>query len=184
MRQLVCLCLLLGIFYQVGFPQEFKIKAFKSDQSPIIDGRLDESVWGSATPFSNFRMVEPAPGIDPSEKTEVRIIYDHDNLFIGIRCFDSEPRKITANTMEHDKSEERTEDQVSILLDPFQDKRNAYIFIVNSKGARSEGFATGQTYSLAWDGIWEAKSRLDSEGWTTEIRLPFKTISFNPENWT
>lgn len=180
MRQLVCFCFILYISYQAGYSQESQIKAFKSDKSPIIDGRLIEPVWGSVTPFSNFRMVEPTPGIDPSEKTEVRIIYDRDNLYIGIRCFDSEPRKIAANTMEHDKSEERNEDQVNILLDPFQDKRNAYIFIVNSKGARSEGFATGQTYSLAWDGIWEAKSRIDSEGWTTEIRIPFKTISFNP----
>jgi Domain of unknown function (DUF5916)/Carbohydrate family 9 binding domain-like len=180
MRQLLFLSLSLLLFCQVGFAQESTIKAFKSNQSPVMDGRLNDAAWNNAIPFSYFRMVEPTPGIDPTEKTEVRIIYDHNNLYIGIRCFDSEPRKITANTMEHDKSEERTEDQVSILLDPFQDKRNAYIFIVNSKGARSEGFAAGQTYSLAWDGIWEAKSRTDSEGWTTEIRIPFKTISFNP----
>ena len=125
-------------------------------------------------------MVEPTPGSDPTEKTEVRIIYDKNNLFIGIRCFDREPGKIAANTMEHDKSEERNCDQVSILLDPFQDKRSAYLFIVNPKGARSEGFANGsEHYSLGWDGIWEAKSRIDSAGWTAEIRIPFKTISFN-----
>jgi Domain of unknown function (DUF5916)/Carbohydrate family 9 binding domain-like len=179
MRQLVSLCFLFIIFYQVDFAQESTIKAFKSYLSPVIDGRLNDSAWNIANPFSDFRMVEPTPGTDPTEKTEVRIIYDHDNMYIGIRCFDSEPRKIAANTMEHDKSEERNGDQVSILLDPFQDKRSAYIFIVNPKGARSEGFANGQQYSLGWDGIWEAKSRIDSEGWTTEIRIPFKTISFN-----
>ena len=178
MRQLISLWFLL-IFQQVGFAQESTIKAYKSEQSPVIDGRLNDSAWNIANPFSGFRMVEPTPGTEPTEKTEVRIIYDNDNLYIGIRCFDSEPRKIAANTMEHDKSEERNGDQVSILLDPFQDKRSAYIFIVNPKGARSEGFANGEQYSLGWDGIWEAKSRIDSEGWTTEIRIPFKTISFN-----
>jgi len=82
--------------------------------------------------------------------------------------------------MEHDKAEEKTEDQVSILLDPFQDKRSAYVFIVNPKGARSEGFASGEHYNLGWDGLWEAKCQSDSEGWTAEIKISFKTISFNP----
>jgi len=180
MRQFVFLFLLFISFYKVGFSQESSIKAFKSDQSPVVDGRLNDPIWNSAVPFSGFKMVEPTPGSEPTEKTEVRILYDQNDLYIAIRCYDSEPRKISANTMEHDKSEERNGDQVSILLDPFQDKRNAYLFIINPKGARSEGFASGgEHYSLGWDGIWEAKSRIDPEGWTAEIRIPFKTISFN-----
>jgi hypothetical protein len=159
--------------------QESTINAFKSDQSPVVDGRLNDSIWNSAIPFTDFKMVEPSPGSIPTEKTEIRIIYDQNSIYLGIRCFDSEPKKIAANTMEHDKSENRNGDQVSILIDPFQDKRSAYIFIINPKGARSEGFANGQEYSLGWDGIWEAKSRIDPEGWTAEIRIPFKTISFN-----
>jgi len=179
MRQLFCLCLCLNIITNIGIAQESSIRAFKSAQSPVLDGRINEPVWDNATPFSDFKMVEPIPGSKPTERTEVRVLYDKTSLYIAIRCFDSEPGKIAANTMEHDKSKERTEDQVSILLDPFQDKRSAYIFIVNPKGARSEGFANGQTYSLGWDGIWQAKSRIDAEGWTTEIEIPFKTISFN-----
>jgi len=179
MRQFVFLFLVFISFFKAGFSQGSSIIAFKSDKSPVVDGRLNESIWNSAVAFSGFKMVEPTPGTEPTEITEVRILYDKNDLFIGIRCYDREPRKISANTMEHDKSEERNGDQVSILLDPFQDKRSAYIFIVNPKGARSEGFANGQQYSLGWDGIWEAKSRIDQEGWTTEIRIPFKTISFN-----
>ena len=109
----------------------------KSDQSPVIDGKLNDNIWKEAVPFSGFKMVEPTPGSEPTEKTEVRVIYDQTSMYIGIRCFDSDPHKITANTMEHDKSEERNDDQVSLLLDPFQDKRSAYIFIINPKGARS-----------------------------------------------
>lgn len=180
MRQFVFLFIIFISFYIVGFSQESSIKAFKSDQSPVVDGRLNDPIWNSAVPFSGFKMVEPTPGSEPTEKTEVRILYDQNDLYIAIRCYDSEPRKISANTMEHDKSEERNGDQVSILLDPFQDKRNAYLFIVNPKGARSEGFASGgEHYSLGWDGIWEAKCRIDQDGWTAEIRIPFKTISFN-----
>src|SRR5450759_5263772 len=116
MRQLFSLCVLIIIYYQAGVAQRSTIKAFKSDQSPVIDGRLNDPVWNNAIPFSDFKMVEPVPGSDPTEKTEVRVIYDHSSIYIGIRCFDSEPDKIAANTMEHDKSVERNEDQISILL--------------------------------------------------------------------
>jgi hypothetical protein len=160
--------------------QETKIEAKRVIQGPVLDGKLNDPVWDSAISFSGFRMVEPSTGSEPTEKTRVLIIYDNNNLYIGIRCYDSEPRKIAANSMQHDNSEERTEDQISILLDPFQNKRSGYLFIVNPKGARSEGYSTGEHYTLAWDGIWDAKSRIDEEGWTTEIRIPFKTISFNP----
>jgi hypothetical protein len=161
--------------------QENVIRAFKSEQSPVIDGKLNESLWDLAIPFSDFRMVEPTPGSDPTEKTEIKVIYDLKGMYFGIRCYDSEPQRISANTMEHDKSEERNEDQISLLLDPFLDKRSAYIFIINPKGARSEGFASGEHYNLGWDGLWEARCQTDSEGWTGEIFISFKTISFNPK---
>lgn len=125
-------------------------------------------------------MVEPVPGSDPTEMTEIRIAYNQKGLYFAITCHDREPGKISANNMEHDKAEERNEDQVSILLDPFLDKRSAYVFIVNPKGARSEGFASGEHYSLGWDGLWQARCQTTGEGWTSEVFIPFKTISFNP----
>jgi hypothetical protein len=176
----ILILLFLLIPYHSGTAQETSIEAVKVNQGPVIDGKLSDAVWNNAIPFSGFRMVEPSTGSDPSERTEVRVIYDKFSLYIGIRCYDSEPRKIAANSMQHDNSEERNEDQISILLDPFQDKRSGYLFIVNPKGARSEGFAAGEHYSLGWDGIWEAKSKMDVEGWTAEIRIPFKSVSFNP----
>lgn len=173
------LCLIIPL--NVILSQENVIRAFKSEQSPVIDGKLNESLWDLAIPFSDFRMVEPTPGSDPTEKTEIKVIYDLKGIYFGIRCYDSEPQRISANTMEHDKSEERNEDQISLLLDPFLDKRSAYIFIINPKGARSEGFASGEHYNLGWDGLWEARCQTDSEGWTGEIFISFKTISFNPK---
>ena len=180
MRFYISFFLCILITYRYGITQETNIEAAKVNLGPIVDGRLNDTVWNNAIPFSGFRMVEPSTGSVPTEKTEVRIIYDKTSLYIGIRCYDSEPRKISANSMQHDNSEERNEDQISIILDPFQDKRSGYLFIVNPKGARSEGYSTGEHYTLAWDGIWDAASRIDAEGWTTVIRIPFKTISFNP----
>ena len=181
MRFLLHFFLCLIIPFNLIVAQEPVIRAIKSEQSPVIDGKLNESLWDLAIPFSDFRMVEPTPGSDPTEKTEIKVIYDLKGIYFGIRCYDSEPQRISANTMEHDKSEERNEDQISLLLDPFLDKRSAYIFIINPKGARSEGFASGEHYNLGWDGLWEARCQTDSEGWTGEIFISFKTISFNPK---
>ena len=115
-------------------------------QAPKVDGDLSDEVWKSAEPFSGFRMVEPRPNQDPTERTELRILYDESNLYFGVLCYDGEPSRIAANSMAHDGSDEHSEndDIIRVLLDPFQDKRNAYIFFVNPRGARSEGLGVGR----------------------------------------
>ncbi len=180
MRRLLLVAIPLILVNNSLLAQNPSIKATRTDQTAVIDGKLDESFWQDAIPFSGFKMVEPTPGAEPTEKTEVRVVYNQIGLYFGIRCYDSDPAKVTANTMVHDNAEERTEDQISILLDPFQDNRTGYIFMINPKGARSEGLTGGEHYSLGWDGLWEAGCRIDEKGWTAEIKLPFKTISFNP----
>lgn len=156
-------------------------KAVRVDKAPRLDGQLDDEIWKQAVAFTEFRQARPNPNNPPSERTEVRVLYDARGLYIGINCHDAEPRKISANTMAHDaESESESDDNVKILLDAFQDKRNAYVFIVNPRGARSEGLAFGQDLSLDWDGIWDARARILKDGWSAEIVIPFKTISFNP----
>ncbi|MDW7759795.1 MAG: carbohydrate binding family 9 domain-containing protein [Acidobacteriota bacterium] len=169
-----------------------EITAVRTAEPPKIDGLLADPAWKSAVPVTDFLMVEPRPGDEPTERTEVRILYDDANLYIGVFCFDAEPGRISANTMAHDSAESvqrmgfgrppaaAAEDLVRILLDPFQDRRTAYVFIVNPLGARSEGLAFAGSASLNWDGIWEARSRILDNGWSAEIRIPFKSISFKP----
>lgn len=174
-----------------------EVRAIRVKDGPKIDGLVSDPVWGQAVPFTEFRMVEPRPNSEPTEKTELRVLYDHANLYIGVLCYDSEPRRIAANTMAHDSaggssgggmgygyyhggSQSSSDDLIRVLIDPFQDKRTAYIFYVNPLGARSEGLAYGGSPSLNWDGIWEAKSRILEDSWNAELRIPFKTISFKP----
>ena len=159
--------------------------AVRVEKGPELDGRLIDEAWSKAVPFTGFKQIFPSPDGEPSERTELRIIYDRDHLYIGVFCYDSEPSRIAGNSMAHDGSgasrESPTDDLVRVLLDPFQDKRNAYLFVVNPRGARSEGLAFGEHFSLNWDGIWDARSRIQEDGWSAEIEIPFKTISFNPE---
>ncbi len=170
-----------------------QVKAVRVSPGPKIDGKLDEPAWQAAPVFSDFRMVEPTPGQNPTERTELRIVYDDAAIYIGIVCLDREPKRIAANTMAHDGgasggqmygnyhgASAASNDQVQILLDPFLDKRTAYVFTINPKGARSEGLVYAGSTSLNWDGIWEAKARIDGQGWSAEMRIPFKTLSFKP----
>ena len=159
--------------------------AVRVEKGPELDGRLIDEAWSKAVPFTGFKQIFPSPDSEPSERTELRIIYDRDHLYIGVYCYDREPSRISGNSMAHDGSgasrESPTDDLVRVILDPFQDKRNAYLFVVNPHGARSEGLAFGEHFSLNWDGIWNARSRIQEEGWSAEIEIPFKTISFKPE---
>ncbi len=186
------LTVLLGVFISVSTVDAVEVRAVRSEKHPTIDGLLSDPAWSSAVPVTGFRMVEPRPDGDPTEKTEVRILYDDANLYLGIFCYDSEPGRIAANSMAHDGggSTQRmgyghppstaSDDMVRILLDPFQDRRTAYVFFVNPRGARSEGLVYSGSASLNWDGIWEARSQILENGWCTEIRIPFKSISFKP----
>jgi len=185
---------LLSVLFLAAFLPAAGVRAVRVAAGPEIDGRLDDPVWAEASATGDFRMVEPTPGAEPTEKTEMRIVYDDANLYVGIYCRDGEPGRIAANTMAHDDGgsgggmhgyglhgpSSSGDDQVKVLLDPFQDKRTAYVFIVNPRGARGEGLVYDGSASLNWDGIWEAESRIGEAGWSAEFRIPFKSISFKP----
>lgn len=182
MKKLTLAILLAGVLLSpVLLAAGDVIRAFRIEKAPKIDGRLDDEIWQSIEPFTDFKQVEPAPGAPPSEKTELRVAYDQDHLYIGLYCFDREPRKISANNMAHDSERERRarDDLIRILIDSLQDKRNAYVFFINPRGARSEGLAAGENFSLNWDGIWEAKSAILDDGWSCEIIIPFKEKIFS-----
>ncbi|MEN8152577.1 MAG: DUF5916 domain-containing protein [Acidobacteriota bacterium] len=163
------------------YSADIVLKAAKVSETVKIDGVLDEKIWSDSEVFSGFKMVEPETGLEPSEKTELRVLYDQSNMYIGVRCFSNNIGDISVNTLKHDQHSRRSrgDDLIKILIDPFLDKRNAYVFFVNPKGARTDGLASGEHYSTNWDGIWDASARIDKEGWNVEIKIPFKTLSFN-----
>jgi hypothetical protein len=177
--------LVLGLSLMLAplVPAAEALRAVRVQKAPELDGDLSDAIWEKANPFSGFLMVEPEPNGQPSEKTILRVLYDESSLYIGVFCQDREPSRISAYSMAHDDPGDEhstANDIIRILLDPFQDRRNAYIFFINARGGRSEGLAYGEHYSLDWDGIWDAKSRILKNGWSAEIRIPFKTISFKP----
>ncbi|MEW5902218.1 MAG: sugar-binding protein, partial [Acidobacteriota bacterium] len=142
--------LVWAVFAPAAFADGPVQTAVRVERGPRLDGRLDDEVWQHAAVFSDFRMVFPTTG-DPTEKTELRLLYDDSNLYVGVFCYDSSPAKVCANSMAHDADEDaESDDVVKLLLDPFLDMRTAYIFYVNACGAKSEGLAFGEHASLDW----------------------------------
>ena len=148
--------------------------------SPIkLDGVLDESVWKNVEPVTDFTQRELTEGAPVSEKTELRILHDRDNLYIGVICYDSEPEKIIHRELLWD-SNLIGDDYITFILDTYNDKRTGYYFSVNPNGATFDGtFQTGDEYSnMNWDGIWDTAARITEYGWSCEVVMPFKTLKF------
>ncbi|MEN8222499.1 MAG: DUF5916 domain-containing protein [Acidobacteriota bacterium] len=160
-----------------------KLKVMNISGQPKMDGNLDDNVWKDVPVFSKFRMIHPETGKDPSEKTELRIAYTSKHLYIGVKCYSDNPENISVNTMKYDQHSRWSngDDTIKILIDPFLDMRNAYVFIVNPKGAQTDGLASGEHFSANWDGIWDVATSIDEDGWTAEIEIPFKTLTFNSD---
>jgi hypothetical protein len=146
-----------------------------------VDAVLDDASWAQALPIKGLIQVEPIQGAVPSEDTEVRVVYDADNLYFGITCRDRTPSGIVSTQLRRD-SELNVDDHVVIVIDPFSDQRNGFFFTVNPAGARTDGQISNnsQEMSTEWDGIWDARARITPEGWVAEIAIPFKTLRFKP----
>lgn len=161
--------------------------ALAAGELPVLDGVLNDELWQRATPISDFSALEPVEGGEPSERTEIRIAYDSDNLYIAVRLFDREPDGIKGFQRRRDQSLS-TDDRFMWILDTYQDQRNAYFFEINPAGLMGDGLLkTGQGTSVnkAWNGIWRAWVQQDELGWSAEIRIPFRTLNFDPgsDSW-
>jgi hypothetical protein len=146
-----------------------------------VDGLLDEVAWRQAQPIGTFVQREPVEGAEPSEATEVRIVYNDQALYIGVVCRDRSPRDIVSTQLARDADLD-VDDRITVVLDTFFDHRNGFFFQVNPSGARADGQVSNNAETLTrdWDGIWNAVARVTDEGWTVEIEIPFKTLRFRP----
>jgi len=149
----------------------------------VLDGWLNEPVWRNAPAASGFVQREPKAGAPATEQTEVKVVYTPATLYIGIHAMDSQPRAVVARAMEKD-SDVTEDDSVSIVLDTFDDHRNAYFFATNANGVRTDALITddGDGYNVEWDGLWQVAARRTEDGWSAEMAIPFSTLRFAPDH--
>jgi len=151
-----------------------------------IDGKLDESAWSRATPITDFHQQQPKEGAAPSERTEVRVLYDERALYIGARMYDALGAKgIRAPVSRRDQLLDSngnngafnslTTDKLMVILDPYHNRIDQALFEVNPAGVRGDQF----NGDPSWDPIWEAATNVDSLGWTAEMRIPYSQLRFS-----
>ncbi|MCZ6617780.1 MAG: carbohydrate binding family 9 domain-containing protein, partial [Gammaproteobacteria bacterium] len=158
------------------------------DPNITIDGRLDDPVWKSAAVLTDFTQYEPVEGIPSTEETQVRVFYSGDAIYFAIRAWDSEPDLILARLGERDRAV-FTDDWIRIMLDTFDDQRQAYVFYVNPLGIQVDGlwiegmrsrFGRRSAVSIDFnpDFIWESDGRVIADGWTAEMKIPYASLRF------
>jgi hypothetical protein len=145
--------------------------------SITLDGRLDEPVWRDAAVVKLVQQA-PKPGQRTVYETEVRVILASDRIYFGFHCKDPNPARIAIHTMRRD-GDMTGDDTVSIVLDTYGDRRTGYFFQINAGGTRADGLiSTSESASLDWDGIWDARTARTADGWSAEIVIPSRTLSF------
>ena len=164
--------------------QQKSVRIVRTDAPPVIDGVLDEEAWSRAARIEDFHEIQPTEYAAPSERTIVYLMYDDNALYIGAKLYDRDPSEITARIL---RQGERVfgDDWFSVILDPFHDQRSGYRFQTNPNGLRQEAlYQNVSDEQWDWQGIWATAAHIDGDGWTTEIAIPFKTLSFDPGNDT
>jgi len=161
-------------------PLEQVAIATRTSQAPKIDGNLSDPVWARAVPFTDFTQQSPDEGEKPSQRTEVRILYDNRAIYFGIRCFDTDPKTIVATSTRRDR--DAFSDAIWLDLDTRGDGRSAWHFEVSAAGVQRDGIRTGDDPDLDmnwdWDATWDSAVSRDSEGWTAEIAIPLGELRY------
>ncbi len=147
-----------------------------------INGSLDEGVWSQAALIEDLHQVFPEEFAAPTQQTRVRVFYSESALYIGATMIENDPTQIRDRVLRQGQALD-ADDIFAVIIDPYLDRRNGYRFEVNPNGVRWEGlFQNINSMEGNWDGIWEARAQRNDEGWSAEIRIPFQSLSFNPDS--
>ncbi|RZJ53749.1 MAG: hydrolase [Flavobacterium sp.] len=181
MKQIVFFTLLLSSFWTFG--QKKTLQAQPISQSISIDGKLNEPEWDAAAIASDFVMFEPDNGksIPESRKTEIKVLYNNDAIYIGATMYDEEPNKILKEISQRDNF--GTADIFGVFINGFNDGQQNFEFFVSAADVQGDCIMTdaiGEDYS--WDAIWISKAMLTDKGWVVEMKIPYAALRFSAEN--
>lgn len=158
------------------------VTATFTESKIIIDGELNEPAWQTAGLATDFIQKDPSEGKPASERTEVRILYDHENLYFGFYCYDRTPGEIIIRDITRDFDLPQ-QDDAGIILDTFNDRRTGFGMGTTPGGGQHDLQVLDETRDVNrnWDAVWYVKTRVQKDGWTAEFAIPFKTLRFSKE---
>ncbi|MBS1746899.1 MAG: carbohydrate binding family 9 domain-containing protein [Bacteroidetes bacterium] len=164
------------------------MQAVKVSVAPKIDGNLDDSVWDNVPVATDFVESFPAFGKKAIQKTEVKIIYDDQAVYVGAYLFD-DPGLIRKQITARDEEQQNDADYFSVFFDTYLDHQNGFQFLVTSSNVQSDAklgpnLATdfGEYGDKTWDAVWESKVGIQSDGWVVEMKIPYFSLRFSKKN--
>ncbi|MGH7477712.1 MAG: DUF5916 domain-containing protein [Longimicrobiales bacterium] len=155
-------------------------------QPITIDGRIDEAAWQTAQPTDGFIQVSPEMGEPSHQRTEVRMLYDDQAIYVAARLYDTAPDSVVARLGRRDDMV--YSDWFHVAFDSYHDHRTAFAFGVNAAGMKQDLFLYNDTNDdVGWEAVWEAAATIDGQGWVAELRIPFSQLRYNaapgPTTW-
>jgi hypothetical protein len=183
LRKLTCLFLLFLVCVSL-FSQVKTLQAIKATVTPIIDGVLDDIAWKDGQVATDFIQNFPHFGQPASQKTEVRIVYDNDAMYVGVYLYD-DPSLVRKQITARDEEQSKDLDYFSVFLDTYNDHQNGFQFLVTSSNVQTDArlspsVATepGLYGDKTWDAVWDSKVSIKNDGWVVEIKIPYISLRF------
>ena len=187
MNKIAILCVVVLMSLSVSYGQTNRnIKIEKIKSKPNIDGVIDDDIWKNAAIANNFFQFVPYNGEQPSQKTEVKIAYDNNAIYIGATLYDTAPDSIYRELGKRDEDGNLNADLFTVLINPFNDGVNMVEFMVSASGIQTDLKHTGNRKDINWNAVWESKVRITDFGWVAEMKIPFSALRFptkNRKNW-
>ena len=155
--------------------------ALRINESVFVDGKLDETIWTKARLANEFIMLEPENGVpeSPERKSEVKILYDDDAIYVGAILYDNEPSKIEKEITQRDDF--GTADHFGIFINGFNDGQQDFRFFVSASGVQMDCLATENGEDFSWDAIWNSEVKITDFGWVVEMEIPYAALRFSDD---
>jgi hypothetical protein len=154
-------------------------RAVRVDVAPEIDGDLSDPVWQQADVIGQLMQQIPVRGGQPSQKTEVRFVYDDTALYVAFHAYESDPAAVTRSMLRYRwDSVWQLDDVVRFSIDTFHDHRRGYAFSFNAFGTKQDAQLDNGSWLPNWDEVWDVRTQVREDGWTAEVRVPFRVIRF------
>jgi uncharacterized membrane protein YgcG len=163
------------------------LRAHRLRQPLALDGRLDDAIYGQIASADAFVQQDPREGDPASERTEAWVFFDDANVYIAVRCWDSQPQRMIANELRRDGSGINQGENIAVVLDTFLDRRNGFYFQTNPLGVlRDQEVRDEGNQNPDWNAVWDVRSARFEQGWALEMAIPFKSLRYagaGPQSW-
>ena len=181
----ITLLTLLSQAVSIAQVDNHSISVLSTTESIVVDGILDDPIWQSAKPVNQFMQYFPSDSVNATQDTEISMAYDDDNLYIAIICYSLGNNYVVPSLKRDFRA--GGSDNITLLIDPFNDGINAYMFGINPMGVLREGLISGggvnlNGFSTSWDQKWTGEAKIYDNKWTAEIVIPFSILRYNAGN--